>query len=294
MQKLTLFAMTERGWAVAQALVNGFPGLVQAIVASKDRGIANDCYGELADFCRAKSIPFHDRRASHVPETPYSLASSWRWLISPGSSRLIVLHDSLLPRYRGFNPLVTALINGDQEIGVTALYATGEYDRGHIISQSAARITYPITIGAALQIVARHSATLALGIGDCLNRDIDPAATPQDETQASYSLWRDETDYFIDWNRTAAEIKRFIDAVGSPYKGAATRVGDRILRILHAEALEDVNVANRTPGKVIFMHGVEPVVVCGRGLLKIKELRDDLSGDSALPLPRFRTRFSTR
>ncbi|GJM73208.1 hypothetical protein HMSSN036_54240 [Paenibacillus macerans] len=45
---------------------------------------------------------------------------------------------------------------------------------------------------------------------------------PQNEKEASYSLWRDEEDYLIDWSMDSEYVHRFIDATGFPYKGAAT------------------------------------------------------------------------
>ena len=49
-----------------------------------------------------------------------------------------------MPKYRGFAPLVNSLVNGEKIIGVTALFASEEYDNGDIIMQSSVDITYPI------------------------------------------------------------------------------------------------------------------------------------------------------
>ena len=88
-----------------------------------------------------------------LPAVDYQLAIGWRWLIS-GTENLIVLHDSLLPKYRGFAPLVNSLINGEQEIGVTAIWAGPEFDAGEIIFQEKAGICYPIKIQEAIEIVS--------------------------------------------------------------------------------------------------------------------------------------------
>jgi methionyl-tRNA formyltransferase len=204
---------------------------------------------------------------------------------------LIVLHDSLLPRHRGFNPLVTALIEGDAEIGATALYATADYDRGDIIAQSASPIVHPMRIADAISVVCGNYHELAVRVGSYLDRGEVPPAQAQDEGAASYSLWRDDEDYVIDWFLDAARIERTVYALGPPYKGAASRIAGRLVRIREASALADVSVANRAPGKVIFLDRDRPVVVCGRGLLRIDELVDADSGGSLLPLDRFRIRF---
>ena len=291
MKKLTVFAMTERGYAVIRLLLTRYPGLVAAVVASRDGDIAKDCFDEIAELCRTDNISFCNRTDGFSIQTDYALAVAWRWLIEAGSARLVVFHDSLLPRYRGFNPLVTALINGDKEIGVTAVYATVEYDRGDIIAQSSSAISYPIRIQEAIKTVVGHYEALATNLAGSLIRGDEPKAKPQDEADASYSLWRDDEDYFVDWSHSAIDIRRFIDAVGYPYKGAAATLAGRVVRIRDAEALDDVRIANRTVGKVIFLKDAKPVVVCGQGLLRMIELVDDETGASLLPLSRFRIRF---
>jgi len=105
-------------------------------------------------------------------------------------------------------------------------------------------------------------------------------------------LWRDDQDYQIDWTRPADEIRRFIDAVGSPYLGAATRLKDVRARILEADVVEDARIENRTPGKVFAIEDSKPIVVCGTGLLRVIDLVDDKSRVSLLPLSSLRVRFS--
>lgn len=113
----------------------------------------------------------------------------------------------------------------------------------------------------------------------------------QDESKASYSLWRNEDDYQIDWSLSAETISRSIDALGFPYRGASAWDGDQKCRILEAEEVDDVLLENRVPGRVIFMEEGCPVVVCGKGLIKLKKMVDDTSGEDLLPLKRFRTHF---
>ena len=291
MKQLTVFAMTEKGYAVVRLLLSCHPGLVAAVVASRDKNIAEDYFDEIAGLCRENNIRFWERSDAFSVQTDYVIAVAWRWLINVSPARLIVFHDSLLPRYRGFNPLVTALINGDKEIGVTALYATVEYDRGDVIAQSSSVISYPLQIREAIKVVIGNYETLAAQIAGSLAQGAEPMAKPQDEANASYSLWRDEEDYFVDWSCSAIDIQRFVDAVGYPYKGAAATLDGKVVRIRKAQVQDDVRIVNRTAGKVVFLSDSKPVVVCGQGLLRLTELIDDETGASLLPLSRFRIRF---
>jgi len=212
-------------------------------------------------------------------------------LIPASSMRLIVVHDSLLPKYRGFNPLVTALINGDSEIGATALWAAEEYDRGDIIRQESRAISYPIRITDAIEVMSDIYVCLVLEIAAILIDGGTLGSTAQDESAASYSLWRDDDDYCIDWSLPSDRLKRQIDAQGYPYLGSSALIDGKRVRIISAECVEDVRIANRSSGKVIFVVKGRPVVVCGQGLLKVLEVVCDETNESALPLPRYRTRF---
>jgi methionyl-tRNA formyltransferase len=193
----------------------------------------------------------------------------WQHLLPSGIPSTVVFHDSLLPRYRGFAPTVTALIRGDREIGVTALAATDGIDEGPIIAQASVRIDYPIKIEAALKLQAGLMADLAVDIV-ARWRSGSLAPTPQEPSGATFSIWRDDADYEIDWSRSATEIERFVDAVGHPYPGARTTVaGVEIIRVHDVAALSDLPFEIRHVGKIWRLDQGRPLVVCGSGLLQI-------------------------
>jgi methionyl-tRNA formyltransferase len=291
--RLTVFAMTAKGHAVLTALFTSFPGLVAAVVVGKDPSVENDHAEEISALCARHGVPIRRRADKSSIGTGYTLAVAWRWLIDAGASRLIVMHDSLLPRHRGFNPLVTALIEGDAEIGVTALYATADYDRGDVIAQASSPVAHPMRIADAIELVCVNYRDIALRIGEFLFRGEVPRAQPQDERVASYSLWRDDDDYTVDWSLDSARIQRMVYALGRPYKGAASTMAGRSVRIREASMHPDAVIANRSPGKVIFMDQGRPVVVCGQGLLRLDEIVDATTFESLLPLGRFRVRFGS-
>ena len=195
-----------------------------------------------------------------------------------------------MPRLRGFNPLVTALINGDKEIGVTALFATNEYDKGDIIDIEKIEISYPLKIEKAITLISKCYADLANRIMSKLHNEETLTANKQNESKATYSLWRDDEDYSINWNDDADRISRQINAVGFPYKGAKTIVDNHAITILEAKPINDVVIENRSIGKVIFRKENCPVVVCGKGLLLIKTAVD--SNNQKVDLSKkFRLRF---
>lgn len=290
-----LHLMSSKGVGVLRSLVAAYGAEPFAwVMAGKDQAIADDGFFEIREISETAGIPFC-ARGSAVPAAPppYLFAVSWRWMMPlAAKQQLIVFHDSLLPRYRGFAPLVSALVNGDTQVGVTSILAASEYDRGPIIGQESITINYPIKIRKAIDAILGCYQRLAIDAVQQIHGG-QLVALPQEEEKATYSLWRDEHDYHIDWNWDAARIRRFVDAVGYPYAGAATMAGGRMFRILESTDLADVTIENRTPGKVIFVRGVEPVIVCGRGLLQVHAMTDAETGENALPLPHFRTRFGS-
>jgi methionyl-tRNA formyltransferase len=289
--QITLFLMTRKGFKVLEALGKEFRELIDFVVTQRDKSVQDDYYAEIRELCEQLNIPCYDRQQSYKIQSKYALAISWRWLINLKETTLIIFHDSLLPKYRGFNPLVSYLINGENRIGVTALFAADTYDTGDIIAQAGSEISYPKKVSEAIEIVSDGYVKLARQIAAEINRGTNLIGKPQNEAEASYSLWRDEEDYQINWSHSAQEIRRFVDAVGFPYKGAFTLINGKRARVFDIEELDDMIIENRIPGKVIFIKESSPIVVCGRGLAKIKTLVDDETGESLLPLRNLRLRF---
>lgn len=288
----TLFLMGEKGYAVLSSIIEGgWKDRIKLVVGARDKAVKTDYYSEIRDMSMTNGITWSDRTALMGVESTYALAISWRWLIPDGCARLIVIHDSLLPKYRGFAPLVNMLLHHEPEIGATAIWASDEYDCGDIIAQEKVGISYPIKIKDAIEKITPVYCSIVKRIFSLLNDGEELPSIPQNNREASYSLWRDKDDYRIDWNASAEEVQQFIYAVGNPYLGAATYMSDgREVRIFDAQPLPDVNIVNRDNGKVIFMdHGI-PIIVCGKGLLKLTDVRAE-DGESLLPLSRFRVRF---
>ncbi len=287
---VSLYILGEKGYRSLQAAVEMHSGQLDTVVIGTDQSIHNDFSEASIQYCKDHNINHTLERETSV-SSDYLLAIGWRWLIKTKPSQtLIVLHDSILPRYRGFNPLVTALINGDQEIGVTALLATEEYDRGDIIAVEKSSITYPMTISRAISIISEKYGVLVQRVLEHL-KDGKLPVTPQKEEEATYSVWRDADDYFIDWNWDAETIERFVNAVGYPYLGAKAKANGEMYRVAKAIALPDVVVENRTPGKVIFKREGKLVVICGSGLLRLDEVYDSNDVPETFQ-NKFRIRFS--
>lgn len=297
MNKIVLLCMGKKGYQVISDVIKVFSSdIIYFVVGAKDLQIEHDYYDEIIELCKKHNIMFYDK--AHAWENcitdEYVFTISWRWLINEEKvKKLVISHDSLLPKYRGFAPLVNMLINRESEIGVTFLFASNEYDAGNIILQKKLPITYPIKIAEAIDLIAQKYSEGLIEIINSVQEANNIELIPQDHTKATFSLWRDEDDYLIDFNDSADNIKRFIDAVGLPYRGATAYIRDEKVRVLDVETYSDIIIEDRIAhlGKVIFLNNKQPVVICKQGLLKIENVINDKSGESILPLKSFRTRF---
>ncbi|WP_103534340.1 methionyl-tRNA formyltransferase [Streptomyces sp. SM11] len=193
------------------------------------------------------------------------VANNWRTWIPPRIYDLprhgtLNIHDSLLPAYAGFSPLIWALINGEPEVGVTAHMMDEELDAGDIVVQRA------VTVG------ATDTAT------DLFHRTVDLIApvtvealgliasgqtgfTRQDRSKASFFHKRAEEDIRIDWNWPAEDLERLVRAQSAPYPAAFTF--HRGQRIEVVSAVVSQGRYGGTPGRVFNREGDGVVIVAG-------------------------------
>lgn len=289
--KFGFFLMTQKGFDVLNSLIKSKQTqFIDFICIGKDSNLEDDCSDKIKKLCEIHSIAyfFKESLLEKKINSDFYIAISWRWLLD--LPNLIIIHDSVLPKYRGFAPLVNMLINGENEIGATALFASEEYDKGEIIAQEKITIQYPITIAEAINVVGNLYVNL---VNQIISQGVSNSFQPkvQNENEATYSLWLDQDDYFIDWNWTAENIKRKIDACGFPYDGAKTILENDIIVVEKAEVEQDVQIENRTVGKVIFVKENCPIIVCGKGLLRLTAAKNVNTKENILPLSKFRLKF---
>lgn len=180
---------------------------------------------------------------------------SWRYMVPPRiyqSARLgsYVIHDSLLPKYRGFSPAVWALINGEKEVGVTLFEMTEEVDAGRIVGQEAIPVEETDDIGtirekgtvAVLKLLKRHYHEIAEGTAQLM---------AQNESEATYTCKWIPSDAKIDWTQSRESILNLIRATAAPYPGAFCFLDRNLIRVWKAELpTTDRQYVSLVPGAV--------------------------------------------
>lgn len=262
---------------------------IDSIITYEQSDDKSQSIDQLTALAQRRSIPLTQTRHPTPRANDLTFLVGWQHLLTQITPTTVVFHDSLLPRYRGFAPTVTALLKGDREIGVTALQPCETVDEGPIFGQRAIPIAYPIKIEQALKIQAELMSDLAVELIGRWRRNC-LSANPQNEKLASYSIWRDDADYDIDWALDAASIERLVNAVGYPYAGARTTVdGLQTIRVLDVTVLPDMHFEIRQPGKIWKLDKGCAVVVCGNGMIRIDRCRRE--DQSEFTFTRLRSRL---
>ena len=296
MNKVVFYVMTEKGFEVFKHAISIKINLISFVVVGKDHSLRNDYSDDIIKLSKENNIDyFFKGQEPQIDKKDYVFAIAWRWMIDHPTNKLIVFHDSLLPKYRGFAPLINMLINGEKEIGVSAIFGSANYDSGNLIAQQKMTINYPIKIYNAIKLNnVNYLKLVEMLINKILNGK-QLKGVPQNNHQATYSIWRDSDDFNIDWNQSSEDIKRFIDALGYPYNGATCSTSNGIkLKIINAEIVDDVKCELRHIGKVIFIKQGKPTIICGKGLLQITEAYEikDNKVVNFLPIKSFRVKFT--
>ena len=294
---------TEKGFTVLKDLASKARDSLGLVSSYSDPNVKEDFGSQIAAFCRVHQIDhvlwssLRTNPGEWLQRHKISgiVAIGWQYLIAHNvwsalPHKLIIFHDSLLPRYRGFAPLATGLIKGETEFGVSVIYAGQGTDDGPIILQESVHLGEDVYIQEAITAMSRLYGTAALRLIDRLVSG-PVAARPQDESKATYSLWRGADDCVVDWKCSARQIYNLVRAVGPPYPGAFSQLDGKRVYIWRSEPLDqDLEFEIRDAGKIWKIEKGRPTVVCGRGMLRLTELTD-ADGTSLLPVTRMRVRF---
>ncbi|MEE4495598.1 methionyl-tRNA formyltransferase [Streptomyces sp. BE230] len=193
------------------------------------------------------------------------VANNWRTWIPPRIFALprhgtLNIHDSLLPKYAGFSPLIWALINGEREVGVTAHMMNDELDAGDIVRQEAVPVGPADTATDLFHKTVDLIAPVTTGALDLIAGG-QTEFTKQDRSRASFFHKRSAEDIRIDWNWPAQDLERLVRAQSAPYPSAyAFHRGERLEVVT---AVVSQGRYGGTPGRIFYREGEGVVIVAG-------------------------------
>ena len=181
----------------------------------------------------------------------------------------INIHASLLPKYRGPAPIQWAIINREEETGVTTMWMDEGMDTGDILMSSKVPIRHDDTSGSLHRRLAEVGAHILI---ETLNKlqSGNLIGKPQDKLRATYAPLLKKEDGRIDWSRDAKSLEAFIRGM-NPWPGAFTILFGKRLKILKAKDLE--KRTKEKPGTVLEGFPGEFNVATDRGTLALKEVQ---------------------
>jgi methionyl-tRNA formyltransferase len=141
----------------------------------------------------------------------------------------INVHPSLLPKYRGSAPIHRAIINGEEETGVTTMFMAEALDAGDIILQERIPIDPQATAGILHDLLADKGAMLLMRTLDLVERGEEPRL-PQDELLATYAAPLTPEDGKIEWSKSAVAIGNLVRGM-NPRPGAYTSFQGKRLKV---------------------------------------------------------------
>ncbi|MEK7778308.1 MAG: methionyl-tRNA formyltransferase, partial [Chloroflexota bacterium] len=146
------------------------------------------------------------------------------------------IHPSLLPKYRGPSPVITALLDGESVTGVTVMLMDEGMDTGKILAQRQAAILPHETAGELTDRLFRQGAELLLEVlPKWAAGELKPV--PQEEAMATITRLYTKEDGDMDWSLPAAVLERRLRAF-HPWPSCYTRWEGKLLRILDGAAAD--------------------------------------------------------
>lgn len=178
------------------------------------------------------------------------------------------LHPSLLPEYRGREPLFWAILRGERRVGITAHRMTSAVDAGPILLQRQVTIPDRATSASLARVVDQEGAALVAEIVAMAQGGALPEGRLPVDPGSHVPPLRSEHG-LVDWTRSAEELDRLVRAcAGELY--AFTFFDGMRLYLLEAHTVRGRPVGGvDPPGTILSMHGSAIAILTAKGLLVV-------------------------
>lgn len=181
----------------------------------------------------------------------------------------INIHASLLPKLRGAAPIQWAIINGEEETGITTMFMAEGLDTGDMLLKTVVPIEKEETGG------SLHDKLSVIG-GDIILETLEQLENgtairiKQDDKLSNYVGTLNKSLGNIDFSKPAKEIERLIRGL-NPWPSAYTFLNGKMLKIWKASVIEKEYTSQT--GVVVEVTKDEMIVKTGEGALAFKELQ---------------------
>ena len=186
----------------------------------------------------------------------------------------INIHPSLLPKYRGPSPISTAILEGDEQTGITIQRLSKQMDAGNILLQERMILKGEETTEDLEREVAQRAGPLLQEVLQAMESG-KLNEQPQREENATYCRLISREDADIDWRLSAQKIDRMVRAY-YPWPKARTFWKGRGVYILKGREAETTGAKKNKmdPGTVLGVDKDKGILIqTGNGTYAVKKLQ---------------------
>lgn len=241
---------------------------------------------DLPVFFVANKRALDDLVAAHPFTSPVGLVVDFGIIISQQviehfKMGIVNSHFSLLPQWRGADPISYTILSGQSKTGVSLMLIEPTLDTGKLITQRSLPVDAKDTTGTLTDKLVKFSNHLLL---EYLPAYLDGAITPKNQPhpdRATFSHKLSKADAQIDWHESAAVIERKIRAY-QPWPKARAKLGSIECIITGADVVPNLG---RPAGTLSLLPPAQLIVACGQDALAITTLQP--LGKKEMPVKAF-------
>jgi methionyl-tRNA formyltransferase len=184
------------------------------------------------------------------------------------------IHPSLLPKYRGPEPVARALMNGDPFGGVCVVKVVEKMDAGPVLGVARVPVPPEVTTPEMEDQLSIVGADLLVEVLDRV-QDRTAIEVPQEERDSSYAKKFEKNDGRIDWRKPASKIQNFVRAL-IPYPCAFTFMGGKQRVVIwKVKGTRYPQKPDHRPGTIVGVDKDSFRIACADGDVTVLELQPE-------------------
>ncbi len=185
----------------------------------------------------------------------------------------INLHASLLPKYRGANPIQRAIINGDKETGICTMITELGLDCGDVCLKEVIQIPDDMTcVDLFEEISSKSPVLLEKTLVGLVEKTLTPVPQCEEGVCMANKLTKEET--LIDWNKSAQDIHNLVRGIYK-FPSAYFLYNDKIIKVMETKVVEGSGNA----GEFLSADKNGIKVGCGKDCLLLMKVKPEGKGE---------------
>lgn len=185
----------------------------------------------------------------------------------------INLHASLLPKYRGANPIQRAIINGDKETGICTMITELGLDCGDVCLKQVIPIPETMNCEELFEKISVLSPELLeKTLRGLVEGSIKPIPQCEDGVCMANKLTKEET--AIDWLKSAREIHNLVRGIYK-FPSAHFMYNGKLIKVLQTKVVN----GNGKPGEFVEITKEGVKVACGKDCLLLERIKPEGKGE---------------